>query len=101
MHQPKESLPVTMEGDGLSVRLIGWGETAVSFMQMPAGMDLTPALAGLPDSLCSARTGATFSKEPYTSATPPATRRPSRPVMSSTGPPVTPYGSTRIRSSSS
>ncbi len=52
MHQPKEELPVTMEGDGLSVRLVGWGDTAISFMQMPAGLDLTPALAGLPDDSC-------------------------------------------------
>lgn len=52
MHQPKESLPVTLEGGGVSVGLIGWGETAISFMQMPAGMDLTPALAGMPGDLC-------------------------------------------------
>ncbi|WP_047864874.1 cupin domain-containing protein [Rubrobacter aplysinae] len=52
MHQRKEELPVTMEDGGLSVRLTGWGNTAVTFMQMPAGVDLTPALAGLPEDLC-------------------------------------------------
>ena len=42
-----------MEGGGVSVRLVGWDGTAVSFMQMPAGMDFTPrALEGLPDDLC-------------------------------------------------
>lgn len=52
MHQPKEKLPVTLEDGELSVRLAGWGDTAVSFMQMPAGTDLAPALSGLPDDLC-------------------------------------------------
>lgn len=52
MHNTKEQLPVLMEGDGVSVRMVGWGDTAVSFMQMPAGMDLTPALKGQPDDLC-------------------------------------------------
>lgn len=52
MHQTKEELPVTMEGGGVSVRLACWGDTAMSFMQMPAGMDFTPVLEGMPDNLC-------------------------------------------------
>ncbi len=52
MRQRKEELPVTMEGGGVSVRLVGWDGTAVGFMQMPAGMDFTPALKGMPDDLC-------------------------------------------------
>jgi ethanolamine utilization protein EutQ (cupin superfamily) len=51
MHQQKEELPVTPEGGGVSVGLVGWDGTAISFMQMPAGSDLTPALKGMPDDL--------------------------------------------------
>jgi hypothetical protein len=49
----KGEAPVAIEGDGLEFRkeAIGGG-MSVAFVRVPAGADLRPALAGLPDDLC-------------------------------------------------
>lgn len=45
--------PVAIEGDGVEFRKqpIGGGMSA-SFVRLPAGADLRPAVVGLPDDLC-------------------------------------------------
>ena len=52
MHQPKETLPIQMEGDGVIMRSTPWGGMAANFQQMPGGLDLTPMFRGLPDDAC-------------------------------------------------
>lgn len=49
----KGEAPIALEGDGLEFRLgeIGGG-MSVSFVQVPAGGDMRPALTGLQDDLC-------------------------------------------------
>jgi hypothetical protein len=49
----KDQTPVAIEGDGVELRTqpIGGGMSA-TFVQLPAGADLRPATAGLPDDLC-------------------------------------------------
>ena len=49
----KNEAPIAIEGDGLEFRkgVIGGG-MSVAFVQVPAGADLRPALAGLPGDLC-------------------------------------------------
>ncbi|WP_371578755.1 hypothetical protein [Streptomyces sp. NBC_01314] len=45
--------PVEIEGDGLEVRIqeMGGG-MSVAFLKLPKGIDMAPALKGLPDDLC-------------------------------------------------
>lgn len=52
MHQPKEAIPVLMEGEGLRTCSTDQGGMTIGYAEMPAGMDITPALKGLPDDLC-------------------------------------------------
>lgn len=49
----KQDVPVVIEGDGVEVRLreIGGGMSA-SFITLPKGADLGPAVVGLPDDAC-------------------------------------------------
>jgi hypothetical protein len=49
----RQEVPVVIEGDGLEVRLkeIGGG-MSTSFIRLPKGADLGPALVGLPDDSC-------------------------------------------------
>ncbi|MBT2506572.1 hypothetical protein J7I98_11820 [Streptomyces sp. ISL-98] len=48
-----DDTPVAMEGGGVELRLkdIG-GDMAVSFVRLPRGTDMAPALQGLPDDSC-------------------------------------------------
>ena len=48
----RESIPVTIEGDGVEVRTQHAGEMTVGFFRLPAGTDLRPMLKGLEDDLC-------------------------------------------------
>lgn len=54
MHQANGDLPVMMEGDGLSVRSVEFEGMRANMLEIPAGVDFTPALKGLPDDLCPA-----------------------------------------------
>jgi hypothetical protein len=49
----KADAPVAIEGDGLEFRMreLGGG-MSTAFVSVPAGADLRPALAGLPEDLC-------------------------------------------------
>ena len=49
----REQTPIGIESGGIEVRMqeIGGGMT-VSFIRLPAGADLGPVMAGLPDDLC-------------------------------------------------
>lgn len=49
----RQEVPVVIEGDGLEVRLreIGGG-MSTSFIRLPEGADLAPALKGLTDDRC-------------------------------------------------
>ncbi|WP_326688492.1 MULTISPECIES: hypothetical protein [unclassified Streptomyces] len=48
--------PVAVEGEGVELRLgeIG-GDMSVAFIRLREGMDMTPALRGLPGDMCQAR----------------------------------------------
>jgi hypothetical protein len=45
-------LPVVIEGDGVQLRMAEVGELTVSWITLAAGVDLGPALVGLPGDLC-------------------------------------------------
>ena len=49
----RDQAPVAIEGDGVELRteVVGGGMSA-TFVQLPAGADLRPATAGLPNDLC-------------------------------------------------
>ena len=49
----REDAQVLLEGGGIEIRAreIG-GDITLSFVRVPAGWDLAPMLAGLPDDLC-------------------------------------------------
>jgi hypothetical protein len=48
----RTDLPVAIEGDGVQLRMSEVGELTVSWIGLAAGVDLGPALAGLPGDLC-------------------------------------------------
>lgn len=45
-------VPVTIEGEGVEVRMSKVGDMTVSFIRLGKGIDLGPALVGLPGDLC-------------------------------------------------
>lgn len=45
-------VPVAIEGEGVELRKQSLGEMTVAFVRAAKGVDLRPALAGLPDDLC-------------------------------------------------
>ncbi len=45
-------VPVVIAGEGVEVRLIEVGEMTMSFIRLAQGVDLGPALVGLPGDLC-------------------------------------------------
>jgi hypothetical protein len=47
-----ESLPIIFEGAGWSIRGTEWGGMMVGLYTFPAGTDMKPLLAGMPDDLC-------------------------------------------------
>jgi hypothetical protein len=52
MHQELDGLPITFEDGGVRLRQIEWGDLNVAVEQIPAGLDMTPLLKGLPDDRC-------------------------------------------------
>ena len=48
----RTDLPVTIEGDGVQLRMAEVGELTVSWITLAADVDLGPALVGLPDDRC-------------------------------------------------
>ncbi len=53
MREPKENLPVRLEGPGTTLRAKGgWGNMSIAYAELPAGTDLGPLLAGLANDLC-------------------------------------------------
>ena len=53
MHKLKEDLPVKMEAPGTKMRAMGGlGGMVVAYNELPAGVDFTPMLEGLPDDKC-------------------------------------------------
>jgi hypothetical protein len=49
---PRQDVPIAIEGDGVEVRMREEGELTVCFVRLDAGVNLAPALTGLPDDLC-------------------------------------------------
>ena len=49
---PRDEVPVAIEGDGVELRIRDAGGLTVSFVRLPAGANLAPALKGLPGDLC-------------------------------------------------
>ena len=49
---PRDEVPIAIEGDGVELRMRPEGALTVAFVRLPAGADLRPATAGLPDDLC-------------------------------------------------
>jgi hypothetical protein len=48
----REDVPVAIDGDGVQLRKQAVGDMSVAFVRARRGIDLRPALAGLPDDLC-------------------------------------------------
>lgn len=48
----RTDMPMAVEGGGIEFRVDRAGENSVAWVRLPAGADLRPALAGLPDDLC-------------------------------------------------
>ncbi len=47
-----DTLPITIEGNGVELRTQDFGEMKVGFVRLPKGADLRPAVKGLPGDLC-------------------------------------------------
>ena len=52
MHKALDALPITFQDGGVTLRQIEWGDLNVAIEQIPAGLDMTPLLKGLPDDRC-------------------------------------------------
>jgi hypothetical protein len=52
MRMTKDELPVLLENGPVVIRAIDWGGQRVLMGSLPAGLDATPLLAGLPDDKC-------------------------------------------------
>ncbi len=52
MHEPIGSIPLEMKADGIETRGVDWGDIRVRWIDLPAGVDFTPLLIGLPGDLC-------------------------------------------------
>jgi hypothetical protein len=48
----REDVPVALEGDGVELRMSEVGEMTIAFVRLAKGVNLAPALEGLPDDLC-------------------------------------------------
>jgi len=48
----KEEMPVALELPVAKFRVAEWGNSAVAYVELSAGADATPLLAGLPDDNC-------------------------------------------------
>lgn len=52
MRTPIEQLPIELDQGGLQTRYAEWGDMAIRHARVPAGTDMAPVLAGLPDDRC-------------------------------------------------
>ncbi len=52
MRATKNDLPVLLENGPATIRAIDWGGFRSLLVSLPAGMDITPLLAGLPGQRC-------------------------------------------------
>jgi hypothetical protein len=52
MHSDFESIPVELKVDGIETHGATWGEVVVRHLDLPAGVDFTPLLKGLPEDRC-------------------------------------------------
>ena len=52
MHTTREELPVLLEDGPACIRATDWGGQRALLVSLPAGMDITPLLRGLPDDRC-------------------------------------------------
>jgi hypothetical protein len=48
----RQDVPIAIEGDGVELRMREEGDLTVSFVRLRGGVNLVPALKGLPDDLC-------------------------------------------------
>ena len=48
----RTDVPIAIEGDGVELRMREAGEMTAAFVSLRKGVDLGPALVGLPDDLC-------------------------------------------------
>jgi len=53
MHEPLGTIPLEMKLDAIETRGVDWGGIMVRSLDLPAGVDFTPLLAGLPGDVCS------------------------------------------------
>lgn len=53
MHASKDEMAVELEAGDVHTRGEEWGELSIRHCDLPAGTDLRPLLAGLPDDRCS------------------------------------------------
>ena len=58
----KQELPIVLQAPGVLIRSTKWNGMAALYVHMDPGADFTPVLKGLPDDLCSSRTGGTCSR---------------------------------------
>ncbi|HEU5003255.1 MAG TPA: hypothetical protein VFW71_10825 [Actinomycetota bacterium] len=52
MHADAASIPLEVRQGGIETHGADWGGITVRVVTLPAGVDFTPLLAGLPDDLC-------------------------------------------------
>lgn len=53
MRERKENMPVALELPVAKFQRTDWGENAITYVQLAAGADAAPLLAGLPQDKCS------------------------------------------------
>lgn len=52
MHAALNEIPLEMKVDAIETRGVVWGDQCLRYIQLPAGVDLTPLLKGLPGDVC-------------------------------------------------
>jgi hypothetical protein len=52
MHEPTAQIPLEMKVDAIETRGVDWGDVRARYLDLPAGVDFTPLLAGLPGDVC-------------------------------------------------
>ena len=52
MHATTNDIPIEMQVDGIETRGITCGDVTIRHIDLPAGIDFTPLLRGLPGDLC-------------------------------------------------
>src|SRR5438034_2797002 len=100
MRSDVHGMPVEMKVDGIETRGTTWGDVVVRHLDLPAGVDFTPLLKGLPDDGASARTGATSFGAPSRCGMRTVPRKRPVPASCTTGRGATPGGPTRASPSS-